>query len=79
MTLKVSDARRDVILAQGVYQSFPRRRLPHPVSFYFAQKVGGEGPLAPPPARSLSVLGIRMFSSTQEKRSRPLMCDVCHR
>ena len=37
---------------------------------YFAQKVA-EGPLDPPPARSLSVLGIRMFSSTQEKRSDP--------
>ena len=37
---------------------------------YFAQKVA-EGPLDPPPARSLLVLGIRMFSSTQEKRSDP--------
>ena len=37
---------------------------------YFAQKVA-EGSLDPPPARSLSVLGIRMFSSTQEKRSDP--------
>ena len=38
---------------------------------YFAQKVA-EGPLDPPPARSLLVLGIRMFSSTQEKTVWPL-------
>ena len=37
---------------------------------YFAQKVA-EGPLDPPPTLSLSVLGIRMFSFTQEKRSDP--------
>ena len=45
---------------------------------YFAQKVGEEGPLDPPPALSLSVFGIRMFSSMQ-KNGLTLMCDVCHK
>ena len=76
-----------VILARGVtsywhegcIRAFHGDAFPTLLLFYFAQKVGGQGSLAPPPARSLSVLGIRMFSAKQEKRSGPLICDVCHR
>ena len=49
MILKVSDAKRDVILARGVYQSFPWRRLPHPVSFLLRTKSRGTRLSGPSP------------------------------
>ena len=59
---------------EGCITDFHGDTFPTLFISYFAQKVV-EGPLDPPPppplARSLSVLGIRMFSSTQEKRSDP--------
>ena len=55
---------------EGCITDFHGDTFPTLFLSYFAQKVG-EGPLDPPPALSLSVLGIRTFSFTQEKRSDP--------